>query len=229
MLPKFARLEKLIGREKLEDLSKKSVLILGCGGVGGYVVEALARSNIGTLILVDYDFVDETNINRQIIATDKTIGKKKIEILERRIKEINPTCQVVLIDKFITKDNINVLFKSKIDFLVDACDTISVKKEIIKLCINKDIPFITCLGTGNRFNPEKLKITTLDRTSYDAIARILRKYVKTEHINKKVVVLVSSEQPVKVGDRTPGSTAFVPASAGILIASYVVNYFLKTK
>ena len=227
MWPRFSRLEKLIGKESLENLNKKSVLILGCGGVGGFVVEALARSNIGTLILVDYDIVDVSNINRQIIATDKTIGKKKTALLKMRIQQINPLCNVVLIDKFIDAVDVLKLFKLKIDFLVDACDTITTKKEIIKQCLLNKIPFITCLGTGNRFDPSKLKITTLDNTSYDPIARILRKFVRDEKITNKITVLASTEKPLKLSDRTPGSTVFVPASAGLLIASYVVNFFLK--
>ncbi len=227
MLPSFSRLESLIGLSNVEKLSKKSVLVLGCGGVGGYVIEALARSNIGTLILVDYDVVEESNINRQIIATTKNIGKKKTTLFEKRIKEINPSCKVIIIDKFINQENILDIFKYKIDFLVDACDTIQTKKEIIRNCLVKNISFLTCLGTGNRLNPEKLTITTLEKTSYDPLARILRKYVKDEHIKEKIPVLFSSEQPAKTQTRTPSSGAFVPASAGLLIASYVVRYLLS--
>lgn len=227
MLPKFSRLEKLIGSTNLANLHEKCVLILGCGGVGGYCAEALARSNIGTLILVDYDVVDISNINRQIIATEKTIGQKKVALLKERIETINSICQVITIDKFIDSSNLEELFKTKIDFFIDACDTISTKKAIIQNCLSRNIPFLTCLGTGNRLDPSKLEITTLEKTNYDPIARILRKFVKDSNIKEKVIVLASTEKPIKISDRTPGSTAFVPSSAGLLIASYVVQSFLK--
>ena len=129
---KFSRLEKVIGSDKVNDLSNKSVLVLGVGGVGGYVVESLARSNIGTLILVDYDKVEESNINRQIIALNSTIGKSKVDVLEERIKDINSGCKVIKIDKFIDDSNFLELFDNHIDYFVDACDTVLVKKLVIK-------------------------------------------------------------------------------------------------
>ena len=224
---KFKRLEMLIGNDNLKELKSKSVLILGVGGVGGYVAEALARSNIGTLILVDYDIVDITNINRQIIALDSTIGKKKVDVLEERIKDINSGCKIIKIDKFIDINNLEELFKYKIDFLVDACDTVSTKKETIKKCLEKNIDFISSMGTGNKLDPSKLEITDIRKTVNDPLARILRKFIKDEKINKKVMVLSSKELPIKTGERTPGSTAFVPSSAGLLIASYIVRHFIK--
>ena len=224
---KFQRFEKLISFLNLEKLSEKSVLVLGCGGVGGYVCEALARSNIGTLILVDYDTVDITNINRQIIAMDSTIGKKKVDVLEERIHDINKSCKVIKIDQFIDDNNLDILFQNKIDFLVDACDTVSTKKAIIKKCLNKKIDFISSMGTGNKLDPSKLEIVDIRQTVNDPLARILRKFIKDEKINKKVMVLSSKELPIKTGDRTPGSTAFVPSSAGLLIASYVVKNFIN--
>lgn len=224
---KFQRFEKLISFLNLEKLSEKSVLVLGCGGVGGYVCEALARSNIGTLILVDYDIVDITNINRQIIAMDSTIGKKKVDVLEERIHDINKSCKVIKIDQFIDDNNLDILFQNKIDFLVDACDTVSTKKAIIKKCLNKKIDFISSMGTGNKLDPSKLEIVDIRQTVNDPLARILRKFIKDEKINKKVMVLSSKELPIKTGDRTPGSTAFVPSSAGLLIASYVVKNFIN--
>ena len=224
---KFQRFEKLISFLNLEKLSEKSVLVLGCGGVGGYVCEALARSNIGTLILVDYDIVDITNINRQIIAMDSTIGKKKVDVLEERIHDINKSCKVIKIDQFIDDNNLDILFQNKIDFLVDACDTVSTKKAIIKKCLNKKIDFISSMGTGNKLDPSKLEIVDIRQTVNDPLARILRKFIKDEKINKKVMVLSSKELPIKTGDRTPGSTAFVPSSAGLLIASYIVREFIK--
>ena len=224
---KFSRLEKVIGSDKVNDLSKKTVLVLGVGGVGGYVVEALARSNIGTLILVDYDKVEESNINRQIIALNSTIGKSKVDVLEERIKDINIGCKVIKIDKFIDDKNYLELFDNNIDYFVDACDTVLVKKLVIKECLKRNIPFISSMGTGNKLDPSKLVITDIRKTVNDPLARILRKFVRDEKINKKVMVLTSSELPIKTGDRTPGSTAFVPSSAGLLIASYIVRSFIK--
>ena len=219
----------LIGKDNLNILKNKSVLILGVGGVGGYVAEALSRSNIGTLILVDYDIVDVTNINRQIIALESTIGKKKVDVLEERIKDINSGCKIIKIDKFIDLNNLEDLFKYNIDFFVDACDTVTTKKEVIKKCLDKDIDFISSMGTGNKLDPSKLEIIDIRKTVNDPLARILRKFIKDEKINKKVMVLSSKELPIKTGERTPGSTAFVPSSAGLLIASYIIRKFINNE
>ena len=224
---KFSRLEKVIGKDNLDILSKKSVLILGCGGVGGYVAEALARSNVGTLILVDFDDVDMSNINRQIVALNSTIGKSKVDVLEERISDINDKCKVLKIKKYIDLDNYIELFDYDIDFFVDACDTVSVKKAVIKECINRNISMISSMGTGNKLDPSKLEIVDIRKTVNDPLARIIRKFVKDERIKGKVMVLSSTELPKKTGDRTPGSTAFVPSSAGLLIASYVVRSFIE--
>ena len=223
---RFSRLEKIIGTDNLNNLSNKTVLVLGVGGVGGYVVESLARSNIGTLIIVDYDKVDESNINRQIIALNSTIGNSKVDVLEKRIKDINSGCKVIKIDKFIDDNNFYELFDNNIDYFVDACDTVLVKKLVIKECLKRNISFISSMGTGNKLDPSKLEIVDIRRTVNDPLARILRKFIKDEKINKKVMVLTSSELPIKTGDRIPGSSAFVPSSAGLLIASYIVRSFI---
>ena len=224
---RFSRFIKVIGDSNLDLLASKSVLVLGCGGVGGYVVEALARSGIGQIIIVDYDVVEESNINRQIIALESTIGKYKIDVLEKRIKDINKECNIIKIDNFIDKDNYLELFDYKIDFFVDCCDTVIVKKLVMKECLERNISFISSMGTGNKMDPSKLEICDIRKTLNDPLARILRKYVKDEKINKKVMVLSSRELPIKTGDRIPGSTAFVPASAGLLIASYIVRELIK--
>ncbi len=222
---KFERLEKLITKEKTDLLKNKSVLVLGCGGVGGYVIESLARSGIGKLIIVDGDIVDETNINRQIIALESTIGQKKVDVFKKRLKDINKDIEVITISKFIDDTNINELFEYDIDYFVDACDTLNTKKLVIRNCIDKNINLISSMGTGNRMDPSKLEITTLDRTNNDPIARILRKYVKEEHINKKIRVLCSTEVPMKVNG--VGSNSFVPCSAGLLISSYIIKELIK--
>lgn len=226
-LPKFKRLELIIGQDNLKDLSNKTVLVLGCGGVGGYTIESLVRSNIGKLIIVDCDVVDESNINRQIIALNSTIGKYKVDVFKKRIKDINSNCKVKTIKEFITKDNIDILFKEHIDYFVDACDTLETKKEVIKECINRNIKLISSMGTGNKLDPSKLKITTLDKTEYDPIAKILRKYCRDNKINKKITVLCSTERPIKTNSRVVGSTSFVPSSAGLLITSYIIKDIIK--
>ena len=226
---KFIRLEKIIGKEKVTDLFNKSVLVLGCGGVGGYVIESLARSNIGTLIIVDFDVVDESNINRQIIAMDSTIGKYKVDLLEKRIKDINNKCRVIKIKDKIDSNTINLLFENNIDYLVDACDDVPVKKLIIQECINRNIKFFSSMGTGNKLDPSKLEILDIRKTVNDPLARILRKFVKDEGIKQKIMVLSSMEVPIKTHERTPGSSAFVPSSAGLLIASYIVREFIMKK
>ena len=228
-MEKYVRLEKVIGKDKVDDLGQKCVLVIGCGGVGGYVCEALARSNIGRLIIVDFDVVDVTNINRQIIALESTIGQKKVDVLEKRLKDINPNLDVVKIDSFIGVDNIEVLFKDKLDYLVDACDSIKTKLALIDECLKRKIPFVSSMGTGNKLDPTKLDVVDIRKTVNDPLARIIRKYVKDKKIKDKVMVLSSTEVPVKTGERTPGSTAFVPGTAGLILASFVVRNLIKEK
>ena len=218
---KFSRLEKLIGKDNIKLLSNKTILVLGIGGVGGYVVESLVRSGIGNIIIVDNDIVDETNINRQIIALDSTIGKKKVDVLEKRIKDINNECKVIKIDEFIKPDNINILFEYNIDYLVDACDHIDTKKALIKECLKRKVKFISSMATAKKTDPSKLKITDIRKTYNDPLAKIIRKYVKDEKINKKIDVLTSTEVSKKTEGL--GSCMYVPASAGILIASYIIK------
>lgn len=224
---KFDRFKKIVGEDKVNYLWEKCVLVLGVGGVGGYVVEGLVRSGIGKIIVVDKDIVDETNINRQIIATDSSIGKKKVDVIEKRIKDINSLVEVIKIDKFIDKDNLNELFKYQFDYLVDACDTVSTKLAVIDRCLKDKRRIISSMGTGNKLDPSMLEIVDIRKTINDPLARIVRKYVKDNKINSKLMVLSSRELPVKTGDRTPGSTAFVPSSAGLLIASYIVRQFIE--
>ncbi len=219
----FNRLEKIIGTENLKKLNSKTVAIIGVGGVGSYAVEALARNNIGRLILVDFDEVDITNINRQIEALNSTVGLKKAEVLKERILDINPKCDVKVILEFIDQNNMDLIFNEKIDYLIDACDTIATKKAVIEECIKRNIKFISNMGTGNKLNPKLLEITTIDKTNYDPLAKIMRKWAKDNKIEKKIKVVSSTERPIKTGDRTPGSCSIVPSSAGILCASYIIN------
>lgn len=224
---KFDRFKKLISEDSFENISSKSVLVIGVGGVGGYVVEALVRSGIGKIIIVDGDVVDETNINRQIIALSSTVEQSKVDVFERRIKDINEKCEVIKINKFIDASNIDILFDYEFDYLVDACDTVSTKLALIDRCILAKRKFISSMGTGNKLDPSMLEIVDVRKTVNDPLARIVRKHVKDKKINDKVLVLSSRELPIKIGDRTPGSTSFVPSSAGLLIASYIIRTFIN--
>lgn len=226
---KFDRLENLIGSFSLGRLINSTVLIVGLGGVGGYVVEALTRSGVGNLILVDYDKVDITNFNRQIIATTSNVGKYKVDCFKERIANINEKCNVKTYNLKLSLDNIEDVFETKIDFVVDAVDDVNAKKGIIDYCLENNINFISSMGTGNRLDPSKLIITSLDKTYNDPLAKIMRKkFDKT--MQKKIKVCTSVELPVKVKNKnTIGSNAFVPSSAGLLIASYIVKKISETK
>ena len=224
---KFDRFKKLISEDSFENISSKTVLVVGVGGVGGYVVEALVRSGIGKIIIVDGDVVDETNINRQIIALSSTVGQSKVDVFEKRIKDINEKCEVIKINKFIDASNIDILFHYEFDYSVDACDTVSPNLALIERCILEKRKFISSMGTGNKLDPSMLEIVDVRKTVNDPLARIVRKHVKDKRINDKVLVLSSRELPIKTGDRIPGSTSFVPSSAGLLIASYIIRTFIN--
>ncbi len=224
---RFSRFVKMTNDKALQKLQDSTILILGLGGVGGYAVEALARSGVGHFILIDFDVIDETNINRQIIALTSTIGQKKTEAFKTRILDINPCCQVDCYDMFYSDENKDNIFLGKIDYVIDACDTISSKKVLILECLKRKIPLISSMGTGNKFDPSKLYIDDIRKTSNDPLAKILRKWVKNEGIKDKIKVLCSHEVPKKINSHKPGSSAFVPSSAGLLMASYVVCDIIK--
>ena len=224
----FNRLELLIN-DKMDLIKNKTVLIIGLGGVGGYSLESIVRSGIGKVIIVDYDVIDITNLNRQILSLNNNIGLKKVDVAEKRIKEINENCIVIKIDEKILLNNIDILFKENIDYVIDACDTVETKKEIIRQCIKRKIKLISCMGTGNKFNPSKLEITDIRKTSYDPLSKIIRKMVKDEKIKEKIMVVSSTEPPIKLNTRMVGTNAFVPATAGLLCASYVINDIVGEK
>lgn len=218
----WTRLELLL-KDKLEVIQNKTILIIGLGGVGSYVVESLARMGVKRLILVDGDVVDITNINRQLIALHSTIGKTKVSVWKERILDINPLCDVSGIDTFITPDGVDSLISTSIDYVVDACDTVEVKKEIIRVCKQKDIPLISCMGTGNKLDPTKLEVIDIRKTSYDPLAKIIRKMVRDEKIKGKVMVVCSKEEPIKQEGKIIASCSFVPSVAGLLCTSYIVH------
>lgn len=221
----FERFKKLIGAKNFSNIQNKTILIVGLGGVGGYALEALIRSGIINIIIVDKDIIDITNLNRQIIANQKNIGKSKVEIAKKRAKSINPNINIKTHNIFLKKENIDKIINNKIDYVIDACDTIDTKKAIIEKCLKENIKLISCMGTANKFNPQLLEITTLNKTSYDKLAKKLRKWMVDNHINKKIHV-VSSKEPTK-SSKFLGSTSFVPATAGLLCASYIINNILK--
>ena len=223
----FNRLEKLIGEENINKISSKVVAIVGLGGVGGYATETLIRNGIENIIIIDNDTVDETNKNRQIIALDSSIGKYKVDVFEERIKDINKNVNIIKLKIFLNEETKEKLFKYNIDYLIDACDTVSTKIMLIKECLQKNIKFVSSMGTGNKFDPYKLKITDIRKTSYDPLAKVIRHKLKELNINKKVTVLSSIESPIKTKTRTPGSYSVVPNTAGILISDYIIKDILK--
>ncbi len=218
----FERLELLIG-DKINKIHSKHVLVIGLGGVGSYAVEALIRSGIENITIVDKDVIDITNLNRQLMTTFDNIGKYKTDEIEKRIISINPNCKVKKITKNIDLNNIDELFIDNIDYVVDACDTLSVKMELIRICKRKDIKLISSMGTGNKMDPSRLKIMDIKKTNYDPLAKKIRKMIRDEKINGKVMVICSDEQPnVKINKIIP-SNSFVPATSGLLCASYIIN------
>ena len=222
----FDRLKKIISESDFLKIANAKIVLIGVGGVGGAVLEGLVRSGIKNIKIIDNDNVDITNLNRQIITNMDNIGLKKVDVAEKRAKSINPECNITALATFLTKNNLEIL--NDYDYIIDACDTITTKKDIIKYAFNNNRKLITCLGTGNRFDPTKLKITTLDKTMNDPVAKVMRKIVKDEHINlKNCVVLASDELPRKVSDRVPGSTPFVPNAAGFIIASHVISDLIR--
>ncbi len=221
-MKKFERLQLLIGN-KIELIKMKKVLVIGLGGVGGYAVEALIRSGIENITIVDNDVISISNLNRQIMTYQDNIGKYKTDEIEKRILSINPNVKVKKINEFINLNNINNLFENQIDYVIDACDTITVKLELIRICKRKNIKLISSMGTGNKMDPSKLKIMDIRKTNYDPIAKIIRKMVKQEKIKGKVMVVCSDEMPYTKVTNTIPSNSFVPATSGLLCASYVIN------
>lgn len=222
----FDRLEILIG-DKINILKNKTIMVIGLGGVGGHAFEALVRSGIENIIVIDNDIVDITNLNRQALARQNTIGIPKTEVAQKQAQNINPNCHIKKYQIFLDETNIDNIFQNKIDFVIDAIDTINTKKLIIKKCLKENIPFVSVMGTGNKMHPELLEISEIRKTEYDPIAKIIRKMVKDEKITKKIPVIYSKEKPIIKGKI--GSNAFVPASAGLLAASYAINKLLEEK
>ena len=220
------RLELLVG-DKIDKIKSLHVLILGLGGVGGYALESIVRCGIKEITIIDSDTIDISNKNRQIIATDKTIGMKKTDAWKDRILDINPGIKINVISDYITPDNIESIFSKQVDYVIDCCDSIKTKEAMIKYCTDNNIKLISSMGTGNKLDPSRLKITKLSKTNYDPIARRLRKYVKDNHIYKDIYVVCSDEKGVRQNIKTIPSNSFVPATAGLLCTSYIINDVIK--
>ena len=233
MINEYSRTELLIGEEGVSRLKKSSVMVFGVGGVGSHCIEALARSGVGKLILVDNDVVSMTNINRQSIAYHSTVGKYKTEIKRDRIKDICPEIEVVTYETFVLPENIDTLFTEKVDYIIDAIDTVTAKLVLVEMAKEKNIPIISSMGTGNKLHPERFEVTDIYKTSVCPLCKVMRKELKARGI-RKLKVLYSKEQPVdtsgkvieeKMGKRRslPGSISFVPPVAGLIIAGEVVR------
>ena len=224
----FDRIRRLIGAENFSKLNLATVAIFGIGGVGSFTVEALARSGIGHLILIDKDNIDVTNINRQIHALNSTVGKSKVEVMRSRILDINPAAQVDAIQKFYLPDeNADSFFICRYDYVVDAIDTITAKINLAVECQRRNIPLISSMGAGNKLDPTRFKVADIYKTSVDPVAKVMRKKLKEVGV-KSLKCVYSDEVPraVDKGDLTGkvvGSTAFVPSVVGLIIAAEVVK------
>lgn len=221
----FDRLISLIGDENLKKIQEKKVLLIGVGGVGTYALESLVRNGFVDITIIDFDTIDITNLNRQLITNKDNIGKYKVDEAKKRCESINPNVKITPIKIKLNKDNIIDILNNNYDYIIDACDTVEVKFALIENKTNFNYKLITSLGTAKKLDPTKLEITTLDKTINDPLARILRKKVKDAHINKKVYVVSSIENPKKIN--VLGSTSLVPATSGILCVSYILNDILK--
>ena len=229
-LNQFSRTELLIGKDGIEKLKNAKVAIFGIGGVGSYTVEGLARSGIENFILVDNDIVSLSNINRQIIATYKTIGVPKVEVAKQRILEINPNANIEIYQKLFMPETEGILTED-IDYIIDCVDTVTAKIELVMRANKLNIPIISCMGTGNKLDPTRFEVTDIYKTSVCPLAKVMRKELKNRGI-RKLKVLYSKEEPIKIIGSTEekvkaGSISFVPSVAGLIIAGEVIKDIIK--
>ena len=222
----FSRLELMFGKESVQKLKTKKVIVFGIGGVGSYVVEALARSAVGKIDLVDNDIISTSNINRQLIALNSTIGKNKTDIAKQRLLDINSELDIETYKMFFLPENKNEIDFSKYDYIIDAIDTITSKIALVE-CANKyNIPIISSMGTGNKINPTMLEVSDIYKTSVCPLARVMRQELKKRNI-KNLKVVYSKETPIKIQNtkekNIPSSNSFVPSVCGLIIASEVIK------
>lgn len=233
MINEYSRTELLIGSEGMEQLRGASVLVFGVGGVGSHCIEALARSGIGHLILVDNDTVSLTNINRQSIALHSTVGQYKTKVMKEKIRDIDPAIRVDTYETFVLPDNVETVFREQPDYVIDAIDTVTAKLAVIEYAQERGIPVISSMGTGNKLHPELFEITDISKTSVCPLCRVMRRELKARGI-EHLKVVYSKEKPVDTSGRetgedpgarrsVPGSISFVPPAAGLLIAGEVIR------
>lgn len=233
MINEYSRTELLIGSEGMEQLRGASVLVFGVGGVGSHCIEALARSGIGHLILVDNDTVSLTNINRQSIALHSTVGQYKTKVMKEKIRDIDPAIRVDTYETFVLPDNVETVFREQPDYVIDAIDTVTAKLAVIEYAQEQGIPVISSMGTGNKLHPELFEITDISKTSVCPLCRVMRRELKARGI-AHLKVVYSKEKPVDTSGRetgedpgarrsVPGSISFVPPAAGLLIAGEVIR------
>ena len=243
----FARFSMMVGEDGIDKLRNSHVIVFGVGGVGSYTVEALARSGVGHITMVDFDEISESNINRQLHSLRSTIGKSKIDVMKDRILDINPDCKVELVKRLVYDDVDEVLGNNKYDFVVDAIDVIGSKINLIEYCVKNEINIISSMGFGNKMHPEMVEIAKIKNTSVCPMARTIRSILKKKGITN-VPVAFSKEIPVQPNKSelfkeelptefrennkiprktTPGSNSFVPGTAGLVLASYVVRKLLE--
>ncbi len=231
-MEEFSRTEMLFGQDSTETLKNKKVLVFGVGGVGGYVCEALARSGVGTIDVVDNDTVSLSNINRQIIALHSTVGKAKTEVMKERMLDINPSVQVTTYNTFYLPENSHVFDFSKYDYIVDAIDTVSGKIELVIQAQKSNTPIISSMGAGNKIDPCAFEVSDIYKTSVCPLARVMRTELKKRGV-KHLKVVYSKEQPItneskETGKkRAPGSCAFIPSVVGLIVASEIIKDLLK--
>ncbi|MBF8984806.1 tRNA threonylcarbamoyladenosine dehydratase [Lutibacter sp. B2] len=224
----FCRTERIIGKEKLEQLKTKKVAIFGIGGVGSFVAESLARAGIESFVLVDSDDVCISNINRQIHALHSTVGKAKVELMKNRILDINPNAKVQTYKKLYNAESAHELLRNDYDYVVDAIDMVSAKIDLIQRCSESEVPIISSMGAGNKLDPTRFEVTDLYKTSICPLAKVMRKELRRRGV-KSLKVVYSKEEPIKIEKdetmrkQSPGSISFVPSVAGLIVASVVVR------
>ncbi len=226
---RFERTELLLGKEGMEKLKKSTVAVFGIGGVGSFTSEALVRAGLGKIILIDYDIIDITNINRQIHATSKTVGLVKVEVMKERLLAINPELKIEIYREKYNEKNREKLISTAYDYVVDAIDMVTAKIDLITTCKEKNIPIISSMGAGNKLNPTLLEVGDIYSTHTCPLAKVMRRELKRRNI-KELKVVWSKEKPIKVNlekagvrKAVPGSVSFVPSVAGLILASEVVK------
>lgn len=225
-MEQFDRLIKLISEDNLNKLKNSHILLVGLGGVGGMAFEVLVRMGIGKITVIDKDKFELSNLNRQVLATYDNINLYKTDCAINRAQKINKHCMVIKKDTFLTKDNIKDILIDKYDYIIDACDTVTTKLELVLYAKEHNINIISCMGTGNRINPTKLVINDIYKTNNDPLAKIMRKLLKQNNI-KKLKVVYSEELPIKTND-VIASCTMVPNVAGIYLAYQVINDIIKS-